>query len=543
MNRIPSSLTIAQAEDLMAKRELSSVELTEMLLQRIDEMDPHLNAFITVTAERAMEQARAADSKYGQPRSPMQGIPFGLKDIYNTAGIKTTAHSKLLIDNVPSEESTASARLNDAGAVLMGKLATHEFAHGGPSFQLPWPPARNPWNRAHFTGGSSTGSGAAVASGLVLGALGSDTGGSVRNPAALCGIVGMKPTYGLVSRYGVIPNSFTFDTCGPMAWTVEDSAIMLQVIAGHDPRDPTSSSRPIPNYRANLSDGIRGLRLGVIRHFWEDDLPANDEVRQSMEAALSVLEDLGAILEPVNLRPMQDYCDVKIIIGEAELYAIHEADLIRRSGDFCDDFLGRSLPAILIGAKDYVQAQRERQRMLAEMESVYQRYDALVTAGFYGPAPKLGSYQTVKFFWQNSSITIPYNVLGCPAISICNGYTESGLPLSMQIAGRPFDEATVFRVASAYELATPWWDRRPVLDFSNDEPLEGTSGQPAWQEKCEDPLLRDKIHHLVQAANLSLTDEQFEQICDAAPFVKARIERLHNEFRREDEPASTFSFK
>ena len=379
MNQAPFFLTIAQAEKEMARGQLSAVELTKALLQRIEALDPQLNAFITVTAKRAMDQAKAADSDRGRRRSPMHGIPFGLKDIYNTAGIPTTAHSKLLIDNVPAEDATATARLYDAGGVLMGKLATHEFAHGGPSFQLPWPLPRNPWNRAHFTGGSSSGSAVAVAAGLTLGALGSDTGGSVRNPAGLCGVVGLKPTYGLVSRYGVIPNSFTFDTCGPMTWTVEDCAIMLQAIAGHDPRDPTSSNRPLPDYRAGLSGDIRGLRLGVIRHFWEEDLPANVEVGESMEAALSVLEDLGATLEPVHLRSMQDYCDVKIIIGESELYAIHENDLIRRPGDFCDDFLGRCLPAILIGATDYVQAQRERRRMLAEMEPIYERYDALVT--------------------------------------------------------------------------------------------------------------------------------------------------------------------
>ncbi len=542
MNQVPSYLTIAQAEEEMARGQLSAVELTETLLRRIEALDPQLNAFITVTAERAMEQAKAADTDFGRRRGPMHGIPFGLKDIFNTAGIPTTAHSKILINNIPVEDATACARLYDAGGVLMGKLATHEFAHGGPSFQLPWPLPRNPWNREHFTGGSSSGSGVAVAAGLTLGALGSDTGGSIRNPAGLCGIVGLKPTYGLISRHGVIPNSFTFDTCGPMTWTVEDCAIMLQAIAGHDPKDPTSSKRSVPDYRAGLTGDIRGLRLGVIRHFWEEDLPANAEVGSSMEAALSVLEGLGAILEPVKLRPMQEYCDVKIIIGESELYAIHESDLTRHAGDFCDDFLGRCLPAVLIGATDYVQALRERRRMLAEMEPIYERYDALVTAGQYGPAPSLGTYQTVAWFWKNPSITTPFNVTGGPAISVCNGFSQTGLPLSLQIAGRPFDEVTVLRVAHAYEEATPWRDRRPSISSSDDDPFDGPTEQPSWREKSDDPSLREEVGLRVRAAGLSLTEEQFEQICDAAPFVKARIERLRYDRERSEEPTNTFFF-
>ena len=288
--------TIAQAQERLAKRQISAVELTEALLRRIETLDPMLHSFITVTAGKALDQARAADADR-HPRGPMHGIPFGLKDIYDTKSILTTASSKILVDNVPDTDATTTARLYAAGGILLGKLATHEFAHGGPSFQLPWPLPRNPWNPEHFTGGSSSGSGAAVAAGFVLGAMGSDTGGSIRNPASLCGIVGLKPTYGLVSRRGVIPNSYTFDTCGPMTWTVEDCAIMLQVLAGHDPGDPASADRPVPDYRSFLTGDIRGVRIGVIRHFWEEDLPANAEVRGAMEAALDVLEGLGARLE------------------------------------------------------------------------------------------------------------------------------------------------------------------------------------------------------------------------------------------------------
>ena len=236
-------LTIAEAAPLIERKQLSPVELTTALIRRAETLDPQINAYLLLTSERALDQARAAEREImaGTYRGPMHGVPFGLKDIYSTAGIRTTGHSKICSDTVPSADATTVARLYGAGAVLTGKLATHEFAHGGPSFDLPWPPARNPWNREHFTGGSSSGSGAAVAAGFVPGALGSDTGGSIRGPAALCGVVGLKPTYGLVSRSGVYTNSFSFDHAGPMTWTVEDCAIMLQVIAGHDPNDPASA--------------------------------------------------------------------------------------------------------------------------------------------------------------------------------------------------------------------------------------------------------------------------------------------------------------
>ncbi len=301
----------------------------------------------------------------------MHGIPFGLKDIYATAGIRTTGHSKTCVDTVPAADATTVRKLYDAGAILTGKLATHEFAHGGPSFDLPWPPARNPWNREHFTGGSSSGSGAAVAAGFVPAALGSDTGGSIRGPAAFCGIVGLKPTYGLVSRHGVYANSYSFDHAGPMTWTVEDCAILLQAIAGHDPQDPASARHPLPDYRAALTGDIRGLRIGVVRHLHEDDCPVSAETGAALEEAFAVFRSLGASLGEVRLRPAQDYYDVKVTIAESELLAVHENALRTRPGDFGEDFLGRVLPAVLIGARDYVQAQRERRRILAEMAPVY----------------------------------------------------------------------------------------------------------------------------------------------------------------------------
>ena len=243
----------------------------------------------------------------GNAKGPLDGIPIGHKDIYNTAGIRTTGHSRLLEHNVPAQDATSVRKWAEAGVVLMGKLSTHEFAMGGPSFDLPWPPARNPWNPEHFTAGSSSGTGAAVASGMILGGTGSDTGGSIRGPAALCGIAGIKPTYGLVSRAGVLPLSFSMDHAGPMAWTVEDCALLLQAMAGHDPADPASADRPVADFTSDIAKGVKGLRIGVVRHFFETDNPVSPATLAGINHALDVFEHLGAEVSDVKLSPMADY--------------------------------------------------------------------------------------------------------------------------------------------------------------------------------------------------------------------------------------------
>jgi aspartyl-tRNA(Asn)/glutamyl-tRNA(Gln) amidotransferase subunit A len=535
-------LTIADAARRIERRELSPVELTTALLRRTEALDPQLNAYLLLTAEHALDRAQQAEQEImaGNYRGPLHGIPFALKDIYSTAGIRTTGHSRICIDTVPSEDATTVRKLYEAGAVLNGKLATHEFAHGGPSFDLPWPPARNPWNRDHFTGGSSSGSAAAVAAGLVPAALGSDTGGSIRGPAALCGVVGLKPTYGLVSRYGVYANSFSFDHAGPMTWTVEDCAILLQVIAGYDPKDPASANRPMPDYRAALSGDIEGLRIGIMRHLHEDDCPVAAEVSIALDEAFGVFQSLGATLGEVRLRPALDYYDVKITIAESELLAVHEQALRTRPGDFGEDFLGRVLPAVLISSRDYIQAQRERRRMLAEMAPVYANYDVLVTAGAGGPAPRLGTWRTLEF-WRRASLTTPFNVTGGPALAQCIGFSSNGLPLSMQIVGRPFDDAAVLRVAHAYEKATQWRQRRPQLDpgakFST-----GLPPLPDPESAQIDAPIRDRVAIACRSAGLTLTERQFEMVCAAAPYVIAMTGRLYRDRTYSEEPANVFQF-
>jgi aspartyl-tRNA(Asn)/glutamyl-tRNA(Gln) amidotransferase subunit A len=531
-------LSLTQAARLIEARRLSPVELTQAYLDRIAAIDPQLNAYLLVTADQALAQAKAAEAEIaaGHYRGPMHGIPFALKDIYCTAGIRTTCHSKTRADYVPGFDATTVTKLYEAGAVLLGKLSTHEFAHGGPSFDLPWPAARNPWNKQHVTGGSSSGSGAGVAAGLMAGSLGSDTGGSIRNPAALCGLVGLKPTYGLVSRSGVYSNSFSYDHAGPMAWTVEDCAIMLQAIAGHDSKDPASATRRVPDYRADLNAGVKGLRIGVLRHLYEDDIPTPASVKAALESAYDVLRGLGAVIEDARIRPASDYHAVKITGAESELYSVHEPVLRTRLNDFGADFLGRALGALLMSGNDYVQASRQRRVMIAEMAPLYDRYDVLVTAG-PGPAGRLDAWRTLNF-WRNNNITAPFNVTGGPALVQCIGFTDDGMPLSMQVVGRPFADGMVLRVAKAYEDATPWKARRPVVD-PGAAPLPAPP-VPAPAKAEIGSARRDEIAAICQRAGLTVPDNHFEQLCETAPYVEEMVGHLDRSWAFHDEPANVF---
>jgi aspartyl-tRNA(Asn)/glutamyl-tRNA(Gln) amidotransferase subunit A len=549
-------LTIAQASRLIQSKELSPVEYVNALISRIEAFDEQLNAFITRTYELALEQARAAEQEIarGGVRGPLHGIPFALKDIYDTAGILTSGHSKIAQQRVPNENATTVERLYEAGAVLVGKLATHEFASGGPSLDLPWPPARNPWHTAYFTGSSSSGSGAAVAAGFVPATLGSDTGGSIRIPAALCGIAGLKPTYGRVSRYGVIPNSFTFDHAGPLAWTVEDCAILLQCIAGHDAKDFTSSRRSVPDYRKALNADIRGLRVGVVRHYWEEEAKTPPEIARAMDDAIEVLHRLGARIGAARMRSREAYNDVKMVIAKSEIVEIHGRDMRERLQDFGADFIGRNLPGFLFTAADYVRAQRERKRMVDEMEALYGEFDVLLTASS-APAARLDELIGSGFAqkWERPNIYTPFNVTGGPALSVCNGFTESGLPLAMQIAGRPFDEETVLRVGDAYERATTWRERRPQLTQGAkapaiDRPLVASASANAEAPQGErpsahiEPATRATVEEAITRAGLTLTDEQRGLLYRVAPTVLAAVRRIRSDHAWSDEPANAFFF-
>lgn len=318
--------TIAEAARQIAGKQLSPVELTRTCLERIARIDPNVHSFLLVTEDRALADARAAEARIMRngPKGPLDGIPIGYKDIYSTAGIRTTGHSRLLADNVPRTDATAVARLVEAGTVMLGKLATHEFAMGGHAFDLPWPQPNNPWHLDHTTAGSSSGTAAAVAAGLILGGTGSETAGSICGPSALCGVTGIKPTYGRVSRTGILPLAFTLDHPGPMAWTAEDCAILLQAMAGHDPSDHASTDRPVPDFRAELGQGVRGLRVGVVRHFFEIDNLASPATRKGIDDALAWFTAEGATVREVKLSPLEVYNACTFIILMAEAYSIHE---------------------------------------------------------------------------------------------------------------------------------------------------------------------------------------------------------------------------
>ena len=456
-------LTIAEASRLIAGRKLSPVELTEAYLGRIAALDSQLDSFVTLTAERARAEAKQAEAAImsAGPRGPLHGIPYCLKDIFDTAGIRTTAMSKLLADNVPVRDSACQEKLAAAGGILLGKNATWEFAHGGPSWDILFPPARNPWDRTCSPAGSSSGSAAAVAAGFAPATLGSDTGGSIRGPAAACGIAGLKPTYGLVSRRGVLPNCFSHDHAGPLAWTAEDVAILLQAIAGHDAEDPASADVPIPDYPSALTGDVEGLVIGVPERWLDDEMPLSAPTRAAFEAALEVFRGLGAKVRPVTLPPLQQFDDCKRTIAVVELFTIHGKDLRTRPELFGASLRYRIIAGGLVRAEEYLLAMRLRTDLARSLQSVLSTVDLLMLPTSE-PAGKLAPVPPASLFTR-PSFTTPFNVGGNPALSICSGFNDAKLPFSLQIVGRLFDDATVLRAGDAYEKATPWRSMRPVL--------------------------------------------------------------------------------
>ena len=458
---IPS---IAEASRSIAAGTLSPVALTEACLARVERLDPVLHAFILRTPERAMAEARAAEArvKAGRSRGPLDGIPIAHKDIYSTRGLATTAHSKLLQDHVPDADAHTVTLLDEAGTVMLGKLATHEFAMGGPSFDLPWPPARNPWNPKHFTSGSSSGTGAAVAAGLILGGTGSDTGGSIRGPAALCGIAGIKPTYGLCSRAGILPLSFTLDHAGPLAWTVEDCAMLLQAMAGHDPADPASADRPVADLRAGLHGGVKGLRIGLVRHFHETDHQVAAAVQAGIDGAAKLFRDQGAVVRDVVLPSLQEFQACGLVIISTEAYALHEPWMTTRYHDYGELLRERLALGALMSATDLVQAGRRRRILCAATAAAMADVDVLLTTAAPAEAPEIEGMAKWASM-EKPGFTMPFNLTGLPAMSICSGFGAGGLPVSIQLVGKPFAEAMLLRVAQAYESGTEWRKRRPEM--------------------------------------------------------------------------------
>jgi aspartyl-tRNA(Asn)/glutamyl-tRNA(Gln) amidotransferase subunit A len=455
-------LSLSEAAARLRAGKLSPVTLTEALLERIQRLNPRFHAFIRVTPDVAIAAAREAerDIKDGKWLGRLHGVPFGLKDIIDWSGLPTTAHSKLLVDNIAKADAAVSQRLKAAGGVLMGKLATHEFAIGGPSFDLPWPPAVNPWGGKHFPGGSSSGSGVALALGLVPAALGTDTGGSVRNPASMCSIVGMKPTYGLVSRRGVFPLANSLDHVGPMTRTVKDNALLLQAIAGHDPEDPGSADVPIPDYAAGLEAGIKGLRIGLVRHFYTEDFSAHPEQVAALDQAAEVLRELGAEVRELRLPPLEEYATTTRIIIRCEAFAIHSQWLATRPEHYGDLARQRILDGAVMSAADYINALRLRARLTRQTLAAFGEIDVGLTASNMDPTCPIEDADACARLYPRQARQL-FNVTGQPALAMPAGFTQDGLPLSLQLIGQPFQEAMVYRVAAASERATAWSERHP----------------------------------------------------------------------------------
>ncbi|MDE0944698.1 MAG: amidase [Alphaproteobacteria bacterium] len=458
-------LSMTEAATLIRSGDLSPVDYVQSMLDRIASHDGQLDSFLRVLGDSALEEAALAERavKAGGKLGPLHGIPFGLKDIVDAAGLPTTAHSQILAQQPPKKDDAVVARhLREAGGILLGKTATHEFALGGPSFDLPWPPARNPWNRGRYPGGSSSGSGAAVAAGFVPMAIGTDTGGSVRNPATSCGIVGMKATYGRVSRKGVVPLSFSLDHVGPMTRTVADNALMLNAIAGHDRDDPGSADVPVTDYTAQLDRGVKGLRLGVIRHFHERDMIAEPAMALALDEALLVFEELGASVVEVETAPLVDFATTNRVILLSEAYAIHRKWLAERPEDYSASFLERVLPGAFLTSGDYVDGLRQRRKLTTAFNRTIHDLDAVICISSMDAPFIIDDPDDMALKYPRQA-RAPFNLTGNPALAMPNGFNDDGLPLSMQIVAKNFDEAMIYRVAAAYEGATDWHNRRPPL--------------------------------------------------------------------------------
>jgi aspartyl-tRNA(Asn)/glutamyl-tRNA(Gln) amidotransferase subunit A len=464
-----TTLTIAEASRRMLRQELSPVELTQAALERISALNPRLNAFITVLGEQAGVAAKTAEQELmsGRRRGPLHGIPIALKDLCATKGVRTTAGSKILSENIPVDDATVTCRLAEAGTILLGKLHMNEFAYGPDGDNAHYGRAHNPWDLQRITGGSSSGSGAALAASLCLGALGSDTGGSIRIPAALCGIVGIKPTYGRVSRYGLTPLSWSLDHAGPMAKTVEDVALLLQAMAGYDARDPGSAQRPVPDYAAGLSGDVRGLRMGIPREYFFDML--DPEVESAVRQAIAVLRSMGASIQEVSWPALRFVTLAALIIVLVEASAFHETWIRTRPKDYSPDIALRLKWGLFLPASAYLKAQRLRALLCQEGAQLWRQVDVLLTPATMLAAPHPGETHVRMGDRQMSTreamlrLMRPFNLTGMPAMSLPCGFTTTGWPIGLQIAGKPFDEATVLRVAHAYEQQTDWHRRQPSL--------------------------------------------------------------------------------
>jgi aspartyl-tRNA(Asn)/glutamyl-tRNA(Gln) amidotransferase subunit A len=455
--------SISELAPRLRRREISPVEVTQGCLARIEKLNPPLNAFITLIAESALAEASRAEAEIlrGDWRGALHGVPVALKDLIDTAGVRTTAASALYEDRVPDHDAEVVRRLRQAGAVILGKNNLHECAYGGSSLISYFGDVHNPWDVGRIAGGSSGGSAAAVAAGMTCAAIGTDTAGSVREPAGLCGCVGIKPTYGRVSSRGVIPLCLSLDHVGPLTTTVEDAAIVLQAIAGYDSGDITSVDVPVTDYVSGLGEGAQSVRVGVPRRYFYDDLDA--EVASAVELALRGIQSLGAQLREVQLEVPTDRR-----LQMAEAYAFHAENVAKSPELYLPETLRRIRAGEAVSAGEYIQRRRELEEARRSIRAAFADVDVLVTPTMPMPAPAIADLKAAPDSLRPAELkllrnTRPFNVWGVPAISVPCGFTSSGLPIGLQIAGPHWREDVVLRVAHAYEQATAWHKRRCAL--------------------------------------------------------------------------------
>ena len=459
--------TVAQLANLIRQRKVSPVEVAHAFLERASELEPRLNSFITLLPDQALEAARRAEREIqaGHYRGLFHGIPVGLKDVFHTQGVRTTSGSAIYREYVPAIDCTAAQRLKAAGSYIIGKLNTSEFAHDPTGSNPHYGPARNPWDVGRMTGGSSSGSASAVASGQCPLTLGSDSGGSIRIPASLCGVVGYKPTYGLVSRYGITSGPWTLDHAGPLARTVEDVALAMNVLAGHDTLDPTSARVPIPDYTEALTSGVRGLRLGVPREYVWDVM--DPDVRGAVQKAIGQMERLGAVVEEVSMPLLRAASFALLTLLSVDQASYHRELLLKRGAEYDPQVRLWIEVGLFVPSASYIKAMRARTLICREFHNVFQQVDLLVMPTTPIPAPTLGQKEVQLGTGMRGVVNVigrltrPFNLTGSPAITVPCGLTSQGMPVGLQIAGPRFKDALVLQTAHAYQQATEWHMRRP----------------------------------------------------------------------------------
>lgn len=457
-----TQLTLSDASELLAAKKISPVELTRAHIARIERLDRRLNTFITRTFDTALERARQLEQQSAHKGSPLRGIPFALKDLYETRGVRTTAGSKFFREHIPERDGAVVEKLNAAGAIILGKLNLHEIALGVTNDNPHFGAAHNPWNTDCITGGSSGGSGAALAAELCIASLGTDTGGSIRIPSSLCGVVGLKPTYGRVSVRGVIPLSWNLDHVGPMTRRVRDAAIVLQTIAGYDPSDPFSANVDVDDYLSHIQDGVRDWRVAVASrgHFAQ----ADPEILEAVRTAAQVLQKLGAHVEEVEIENGEEWWRTNGTMTTSDGAAFHRERLQNHPEDFGEDVRARLTNGAHVTSSDYILARRTQTLARRWVEKFFESHDILLTPTTPAVAPKLGSSDAVETARLLTRFTAPFNLTGLPALSVPCGFTRSGLPIGLQIVVRHWAEAKVLQAGFAFERETEWHSKRPNLN-------------------------------------------------------------------------------